>query len=325
MSSHEKNKILVIRLSSFGDVLLTTCVLRVLKQHNPKIFIGYVIKRAFKPMIQNNPYIDQIFEYESKTLLLDLRKNEFDHIIDLQSNQRSWKLCKSLNRPTSKYKKDRIKRFLFMKFGYKKFNDPIKSVPQKYLDVLNSLGIYSTDTQPEYYLNGTKNIIEAKDYICIAPGAAHFTKQWPKEHYVELIMSLKGTNEIILLGGPAEKETADWIQQETGIKNNFVGKTTFEESAKLINNSKLVICNDSSLMHLATALKKPVLTFFGSTVEEFGFFPYNTRHKVLEDKNLDCRPCTHVGRSSCPKEHFKCMKIILPKNAFVEANKLLEC
>lgn len=326
MSSHEKNSFLILRLSSFGDVLLTTCVARELKNKYPTCSITFIVKKTFVPMIESNPNIDTILIYQSDSNFIEeLRLLTFDYLIDLQNNQRSWKLGKKLNIPIYKYQKGRFKRFLYMNFGYKKFNSSKKSVSQKYLDVLAPLQIYSTNTAPEFFLSGTNTNKISKPYICFAPGAAHFTKQWPKESYIQLIHLLKESWEIVLLGGPDETETAKLIQLECDISYNFVGKTNFNETAHLISSSELLICNDSSVMHLATSLKKKVLVFFGSTVEQFGFFPYDTKHTVLQNTSLPCRPCTHIGRASCPKKHLNCLTSISAEKAFEEAKKLLEC
>ena len=277
-------------------------------------------------MIENNTYIDSIELYEdSSEFISSLKRKNFDCLIDLQNNQRSWKLGKKLELPVYKYKKDRLKRFLFLNFRYKYFNPSKKSVPQKYLDVLRTIGINSTNTSPEFFLRGENIHNISKPYICLAPGAAHFTKQWPKEKYIDLIKFLKHQWEIVLLGGPDEVYTANFIQAECEIKYNYVGKTNFNETAHIISASELLICNDSSVMHLATSLKKKILVFFGSTVEEFGFFPYNTNYAVLQNESLSCRPCTHIGRASCPKKHLNCLNSISAEKAFEEVKKLLEC
>jgi heptosyltransferase-2 len=74
-------------------------------------------------------------------------------------------------------------------------------------------------------------------------------------------------------------------------------------------------------MHTATAVGIPVIAFYGSTVKEFGFTPYKAKNLILENNYLSCRPCTHIGRSSCPKKHFKCMKDVSPQLA-IEKLKL---
>jgi len=325
----EKNRFLIIRLSSFGDVLLTTPVIKAIKSHHPNASISFVVKPAFKVMIETHPEIDEIYLFND-SVLTELQTKSFDVCIDLQNNQRSFWLTRKLSVQHSvRYKKDRLKRFLFMNFGYKKFNSPIRSVSQKYVDTLAPLGITSSDYSLDFFISDrTRNTpfpFFSENYICIAPGAAHATKQWPKEHFVELISLLAKSYKIVLLGGPNETETGDYILNNCSYVYNYIGKTHFQETALILEKAQLLICNDSSIMHLGVALKKKLLVFFGSTVEQFGFFPYETEAKVMENNTLSCRPCTHVGQQKCPKKHFDCLNTLSAKNAFIEAKKLLEC
>ena len=328
MQSIDQNNILIIRLSSFGDVLIASALPRVIKKQIPNSNISFLVKPVFSQMIENNPNIDSILIFKKENLI-DLKKYKFDVIIDLQNNQSSYKICRLFNDTIiHKYKKDRIRRFLFLNFVLNVFNTPIESVSQRYLNVLKNIQIESTDTKPEFFIRSDFKISDYIDhkskYICIAPGAAHYTKQWPTEKYIDLIHSFSDQYKIVLLGGNAEKDVARQIENECEIHQNFVGITNFNETAGIIKYSQLLICNDSSVMHLAVAVDQKVLVFFGSTSEQFGFFPYDTNYKVLENNNLSCRPCTHIGRKECPKKHLNCLNSINSKTAFNEAINLLE-
>jgi heptosyltransferase-2 len=329
MQLNEKSKILIIRFSSFGDVLLTSGILRVIKEKHPFSELHFLVKKPFSQMIEHNKNIDVLHFYENHEQAKNELKNiSFDFVGDLQANQRTFRLRKSLNfKKLGIYKKDRIKRFLYVKFGVYIFNKEVLSIPERYALALEGLNSKNEQFFPEYSIfpEVNESIFSIKEpYIVVAPGAAHFTKQWPKEYYLELIKNLNKNYKIVLVGGENESETAHFIAKNTEIYKNFVGKISFNETAYLIKNSKILICNDSSVMHLAAALNKKIITFFGSTTEVFGFYPYRTKSVVLEKKNLNCRPCTHMGKSKCPKKHFKCMKDILPEEALKNAEKLLE-
>nr|MBP6673381.1 glycosyltransferase family 9 protein [Bacteroidota bacterium] len=98
--------------------------------------------------------------------------------------------------------------------------------------------------------------------------------------------------------------------------SNFAGEFTLLETAAAMEFCDVVVTNDSGLMHLAAAKQRKVVAVFGSTVQEFGFAPYGTEAVVIENKTLDCRPCTHIGRKECPKGHFRCMTEITPESVY---------
>ena len=137
---------------------------------------------------------------------------------------------------------------------------------------------------------------------------------WPKEYYIELGKRLtqSGVN-IVLFVGKDDKEICKEISSSLSNCTNLCNDNDILQTAADMKLCKTIICNDSGLMHAACAVKVPVIAIFGSTVKEFGFIPYECKNLVLENKSLTCRPCSHIGRSSCPKLHFKCMKEITPQ------------
>jgi lipopolysaccharide heptosyltransferase II len=163
--------------------------------------------------------------------------------------------------------------------------------------------------------------LAGQQYIALCPGAKHASKQYPEEHQIALCRKLLeiDTLKIVIVGGAEEKAIGDTL---SGISpdriRNFCGAMSLLESAAAIKTCDSAITNDSGLMHIATAVGTPVVALFGSTVREFGFFPYNAPASVLEVDGLHCRPCTHIGKKSCPKGHFKCMNEIQP-DAVVKA------
>lgn len=315
MQSVAKNsRILIIRLSSFGDVLLTTPLLRTLKYNDPTVKIDFLVRSPFSAMLENNPHIDRLilFNKTDKSHEAALRDIRYDLVLDLQNNARSNRLKKVLQfERWSAYNKQRIARFLFIKFGKKGFNSPIRSVQQRYAD---SCGLVLDDPKPNFRLSEDFAVAGlTKPYICVAPGAAHATKQWPVEYYIELLKQIKKF-QIVLLGGAAETETAKQIADEITCIN-LVGETNFAQTANLLASAKGLVCNDSSIMHLAYGLSVPTVVFFGSTSQQFGFAPQADFVKIVEIAELACRPCSHIGYQTCPKKHFQCMKNIRPAMA----------
>ncbi|MEJ2105486.1 MAG: glycosyltransferase family 9 protein, partial [Ignavibacteriaceae bacterium] len=159
-------------------------------------------------------------------------------------------------------------------------------------------------------------------YIGLCPGAKHFTKRWPKEYFIELGKKLESSGySIVLFGGEEEIQICNEIKNELNAAINLCN-TSLNQTAANMKMCAAIYTNDSGLMHLASAVGVPVIPFFGSTVKEFGFFPYKAKSIVLENENLSCRPCTHIGRNACPKTHFKCMLEIKPGLAYDTLTKL---
>jgi heptosyltransferase-2 len=152
----------------------------------------------------------------------------------------------------------------------------------------------------------------------------HFTKRWPEERFVELTRLLTARGErLLLFGGRPDSAVAETIARTAprGIAD-LTGRLTLMETAAAMERCRVVIANDSGLMHMATAVRRPVVALFGSTVREFGFFPYNSPAVVLETNGLRCRPCSHIGLPRCPKRHFACMREILPEQVVEAADAL---
>ena len=320
-------KLLIIRLSSLGDVLLTTPLIRSIKKKNSLIQIDFVVRSEFAEIIQNNPNLFETYKYvnqksDKQILINSLLSKKYDLVIDLQNNLRSKEILKPLRCDILRFKKNNLKKFLLVHFKL----DYLKDAPQIPVRYANASGIneldydgldFYTENNPDSRLHKTEN------YIGLCPGAKHFTKRWPKEYFVELGKKFESANyKVVLFGGPEETQICYDI--EIALRNvlNFCNKSLLQVAADM-KMCKAIYTNDSGLMHIASAVKVPVVAFFGSTVKEFGFYPYKAKSIELEIKNLSCRPCTHIGRNTCPKIHFKCMKEIRPELAFNSLNKLV--
>jgi lipopolysaccharide heptosyltransferase II len=317
------NSILVIRLSSLGDVLLTTPLLRSLRHQYPGINIDYLVKEQYFDALKNNPHLRNIISYDlTGERVNKLKLNQYDLILDLQNNSRSKKITSGLNIPVKRFNKRNIDKFLLVNFKINNLKES-EAIPVRYLKTMP--GLVPDDNGPELFLTKiNEQSHDTSGNIGIAPGSRHLTKMWPKEYYIELAnLLVKSGYRIFLLGGKSDrkicKEMASQIENTVDVSND----DNLAETAENMKNCNLVICNDSGLMHTAAAMKIPVCVFFGSTVQEFGFTPYKTKNLILENKLLNCRPCSHIGRESCPLGHFRCMLEITPQMALERILTLL--
>jgi len=332
INPHSFRRILIIRLSSIGDIVLTTPVIRALNTQYPDIKIDYLIKEQFKDLIAYHPALDTIHtipkDFTFKQLL-DFRKQlqssgEYDFILDLHDNIRSRVLTFRGNLPYKRYNKHRFYRWLYV--YWKIPTSAIEPyITDRYFEAAEPLGISDDGKGLDFYFPGdftfaSSNLAaqatafgKAGQPFTMAPGAAWPTKQWLPERFVEvgkhLIDDFGAT--IALLGGPAEQKLSDQIRE--GIDRpdsvlDFTGQTSLLETAKILEKSRLHIGNDSGLTHIATAFQKKVLVILGSTARPLAFHPKYTEHFIAEDPELSCRPCTHMGRSECPLGHLRCMK-----------------
>jgi len=310
-------KILIIRLSSIGDIVLTTPVLRCIKNQQADITIHYLLKKKFKEVLIHNPYIDTFHYYEDNlwSLLFQLKKEKFDYIIDLHNNIRSHIISFFLCKKTYRLNKQTIHKWRIVQF--KDITNPIKHITKRYLDVVNPLGIIDDGGGLEFYFdqeNDKSAVIKNSfhpNYIVLVIGALKKTKQLPTNKLLAICKHI--SYPIVLIGGKAEKSIAEKIKIECGDKiYNTVGDYNILESASIIKNAQLIITPDTGMMHIAAAFGKIIISIWGNTVPEFGMSPYlpNDKNHIIEVKKLACRPCSKIGYNECPQGHFKCMNDI---------------
>jgi heptosyltransferase-2 len=324
-----KKSILIIRLSSLGDILLTTPLLRTINKKFPDIKIDFILKEQYKEILQFNPYISKVYEYktgpgEKRTLFRTLKKNRYDLVIDLQHNFRSSRIRRAVSAPAVKFNKKTISKFLLVNFKYNRlrYSAPIA---QRYAEVLDNFQL-DEDGLDFYLPQSTKSQLgDFNKYIGFAPGSRHLTKMWPKQYYAELgnLLMSKGYL-IVLFGGKSDLQICYELSIKIPGSINLCNDNKIFDTAIDMKKCRAIVCNDSGLMHIACSLKVFVLAIFGSTVKEFGFMPYNCNGLVLENLGLYCRPCTHVGRESCPEEHFRCMMELSSQSAFEKLNTILK-
>jgi heptosyltransferase-2 len=312
-----KIKILVIRFSSMGDIIYTTPVVRCLKKQLPNAEIHYLTKKNFKFLVEHNPYIDKLHLLEDKIsdTIAQLKKENFDYLIDLHNSLRSTILKFKLNIKSSTYKKERIKKFLALKFKWNLIKPD--HLVDRYLKTVNFLGIKNDNLPIDYFLpKNTPKLeeinskISKNNYIAFVIGATHFTKRLPIHKVVDICKGLD--HSIVLLGG--KDVMANAAEIEKSLPNgliNLVGVVSLNESVTIVKNAASVIGFDTGLTHISEAFNKKLVTIWGSTVPELlGVQPYQVDSHYEAGVELSCRPCSKFGLAACPKGHFKCMNDI---------------
>jgi heptosyltransferase-2 len=334
-------KILIIRLSSIGDILLTTQFIRLLRNKFPAAGIDYLVKNEYVRLLQDNPHLNRVIEYDTGTVsgrLPALRKmikrNGYDYILDLHNNWRSNVLRRWQPGAKTEYiRKDKWRQQKLVRF-HKNTYTKIITISERYLAVGSFLGITDDGGGLELAVNDRyhqsvqrylkdNGIGGGSKFAAVAPGAGFFTKRWPLEYYEELCRLLYGENKIqlLVLGSHDDKEAGTHLSALPGVVD-LTGKLNLLETAAVIQQSLFLVANDSGLMHMATAVNTPVLAIFGSSVQELGFFPFRGRSMVVENRDLYCRPCSHIGKNRCPQKHFRCMRELQPQQIYTQLKKL---
>ncbi len=157
-----------------------------------------------------------------------------------------------------------------------------------------------------------RNFRGADSLVALAPGSVWATKRWLPERFAEIASRLSQEGKsVVLIGGKSDRELCERIREMSGGRGlNAAGKLTPRQSAELIRRCQLLVTNDSAPLHLANAVKTPVVAIFGPTVSDFGFFPRGSRDRLVETNGLNCRPCAIHGGTKCPIGTFECMKNI---------------
>jgi ADP-heptose:LPS heptosyltransferase len=315
-------KVLLIRFGAIGDIVLTTAVIRCLKQQLKDIEIHYLLEHQYRTVLETNPYVDKFHFYGQTGVDLDVLTSEnFDQVIDLQNDRRSRRIIKSLKKPSTFIDRLHFHQFIFKRL---KWNIMPKDahIVQRYMKTVEHLDIQNDGAGLDYFIPPKEEVTQ-KDipashhfgFVAITAGASYFTKRLPVYKLQELCQAID--HPIVLLGDADDHSRAEAIASVDPIKvYNACGKFSLHETADLIRKSKMVIAHDTGLMHIAAALKKPVISVWGSTTPSLGMTPYYgpgphvpiNPFDAIQVKKLWCRPCTSVGRAQCPQGHFKCMK-----------------
>lgn len=286
-----------------------------MKEQLPNSEIHYLTKKFFSGILKNNPYISKIhtINKDIAEVIEDLKKENFDLIVDLHNNIRSSQVKIKLRKPSVKFQKLNFKKWLLVNFKIDKM--PAIHIVDRYLETIEKFGIKNDNKGLDYFIPkedevnlSSLPISHQNEYIGFVIGAKHFTKQLPIEKIISICKKIN--QPIILLGGKEDTERALQIEKAIGPSiYNACGKYNLNQSASIIQQATKIITHDTGLMHIAAAFKKEIISIWGNTVPAFGFTPYmpDSKSKIMEVKGLSCRPCSKIGYDKCPKGHFKCM------------------
>jgi len=304
-------KILVIRLSSMGDIVVTSPVVRWLKTQL-KAEVHFLTKPNFIEIIQFNPNIDQIWSYnKSEDFQKKLKEQDFDLIVDLHKSKASTWISLQLGKKTIRYNKLNFQKFLLT---HLKINTlPKIHLVDRYAKALSKIGVLNDGKGLDFYIDHNAKLPEniPNSYEVLVLGAAHATKRIPLELARNII--LHSSKNIVLLGGNDVVEIGNKLSVEFPQIINMIGKTNLHTSARILYSAIKVYTGDTGLMHISAALEKDITIYWGSTAPIIGMFPYlplgSEAQIINKEVELWCRPCTKIGYSYCPLGHFNCMNL----------------
>jgi len=312
-------KFLIVRFSSIGDIVLTSPIVRCVSQQVKDATIHYLTKKSFSEVLQHDPRIEKIFTIDRKVSEVGdvLQKENYDFVIDLHHNLRSFQVKKVIGKPSASFPKLNVEKWLKVNLGINML--PKQHIVDRYFETVAPLGVSNDGKGLEFFFPKEAHIPDEEipaafreKYIAFVIGAKFGTKRMPVEKIIRLI-SRSGKN-FILLGGKEDIGFGEEIHKAAPQHTyNACGKYNLHQSAFLLKKAEKVISHDTGLMHIAAAFKKEIISLWGSTIPEFGMYPYSSgRGKdgaghIMQVSGLNCRPCSKIGYDVCPKEHFKCM------------------
>jgi ADP-heptose:LPS heptosyltransferase len=276
--------------------------------------------------VEHNPYIDKLhlLSHRSALKLHELKTEQYDYVIDLHHNLRSLRVKRALDKPAVSFNKLNIEKFIYTNLKWNLMPDV--HIVDRYLQTVASFGVTNDGAGLDYFV-GEKEVVKESDipvshaagYIGLVIGAAHNTKKYPVHKLKEFCRQID--HPVIVLGGKEDGVNGQEVASVDPVKiYNACGKFTLNESADLVRRAKVVVTNDTGLMHIAAAFKRPIVSLWGNTVPAFGMYPYygenylaqrsDLPYQILEVNNLWCRPCSKIGYNRCPRRHFKCMETI---------------
>ena len=313
-------KILIVRFSSIGDIVLTSSVVRAVKQQLPNVEIHYLTKDKFQSLVSNNPNISKVHTINKSIdeVISALKDESFDYIIDLHNNLRTAALKRKLRVKSTTFNKLNFQKFLLVKFKINRM--PNVHVVDRYFDAVKVLGV-KNDQQPGNFFISKSDEVEIektfnfapKSYYSIAIGAQFGTKRMPVSLLVNIIKGFDKS--VVIVGGEMDKEMADSIVSKCEEKTvvNACGLYSLGASASIVSQSLRLLTNDTGMMHIAACLDIPISSVWGNTTPNLGMYPYypgeSEKYSIHQVEGLNCRPCSKIGFQECPKKHFNCMNL----------------
>lgn len=300
-------RILLIRFSSLGDIILLSGLLDALRSRHPELHLTFATKTRYAELFREDPRVDRLVELGDGRgalgrLRSELDRYEFDQILDAHASLRSLMLG-ALLAPAQwrRIEKDALARWAFVRFRW-------RSAALERQQTERYARMVGLDELPPSRIHPGRaaerraaDLIPEGDVLALAPGARHLSKQWPGERVVEMAKGFRGRHsaKFVLFGGPEERSLCAKIAGEIGGDVlDLCGELSLAEVAAGLARCDLLVCNDSGLLHLAEAMATPVLALYGPTSRELGFFPRLASSQVIEHA-LPCRPCSRNGARAC--------------------------
>ena len=313
-------KILVVRFSSIGDIVLTTPVLRAIKTQRPEVEIHYLTRKTYASLLENNPHIHHLhsFDQSINEILPMLKKERYDLIVDLHKNLRTFRLKFALKRPTSSFEKENVKKWILVNF--KKDILPKVHIVDRYFSAVKRLKVISDNKPGELFLSPDQTMdtkvqfdVLPKKYTAVAIGAQFGTKRMPENLIAQIIQ--QSSAPILIVGGQEDRERGNRICELCPDRKviNTCGELSIMQSASIVAQSSSLLTGDTGMMHIAACFDVPIVSVWGNTVPALGMYPYYPTHpekySIHEVLDLTCRPCSKIGFQECPKAHFNCMNL----------------
>ncbi len=326
-------KILVIRFSSIGDIVLTTPVIRAIDEQTD-YDIHVLTKHSNKGLFESNPRVKKVHSFKKTHLevIPELLEEKFEIIIDLHKNLRSSKIKRKLKIPSHTFPKLNIDKWLLVNFKINRL--PKVHIVDRYFEAVSAFGVVNDGLGLEYYIPASDEVAPEnidyrlkEGYIGIVIGGQHSTKILPVQKVAQIITKLKMP--VVLLGGPEDRKQGEEIISLSSDSDviNTCGELNINQSASLVSLADAIITNDTGLMHISSAFNKPTISIWGNTVPDFGMYPYMptkpNNYIISEVVGLRCRPCGKLGFKKCPKKHFRCMLDQDPDTIIKSLNSIL--
>ncbi len=321
-------RILIIQTAFIGDVILATPLIEALSEKFPDAKIDFILRKGNEHLLLNHPKLNRVIIWEKKRKYKSLLE-----VVNTANSEGSYGLLINLQRffttgVMAKLIKARMKigfdknpLSIFMDYKIKHEIGNSRHEIDRNLDMLKAIGItdlsnYKIKLYPSKEDFNTISTYTDKTYISISPASVWYTKQLPKEKWIELIKAIPRETQIYLLGGPDDKQLCVEITEEVNQNNvkSLAGETSFLETAALMKTAVLNYTNDSAPMHLASSQNANTCAVFCSTVPDFGFGPLADFRRIVQVDGLSCKPCGLHGYRACPKDHFNCAKTLEVKN-----------
>lgn len=308
-------KVLVIRYSSIGDVVLTSPVIRCLHQQR-SAEVHLLTKKSMLQLVSDNPYIAKVYTIalDNTEVLGALMAEDYDAVVDLHKNIRSRQVVKAIDAEHYTFQKENINKWLLVNFKWDRLPD--KHLVDRYFDGLESLGVENDGKGLDHFLAeaddqyGSAFAKRNERYVALVLGANYYTKRPPVEVWHQVIKD-HPQYKYVLLGGKDVMDAGRQLQNYESVDDQ-TGRLTLGQSAAIIQRAAQVVSGDTGLMHIAAAYRVPLTSVWGSTVPKLGMYPYYgdhaAQHQYAEVSALSCRPCSKLGHKTCPKKHFRCMR-----------------